>query len=606
MKKIRTIGWAFKLAWKINKKLLLIWFFIMGAISILPAVVLIYNEKIIREINQFLNFGEGGFNNVVPLIVVYGIVFTLVGLSNRFNADLIYMVIFDSYYYGMEELLMDSVQNFSMEELLKKDINDEYYAVVGREGSLTDFFSGFFTLFGKVVSLVSLLIVAARLSIVVMIISVLYIVGIVWLNASYVEKLRYNLDSIRDKERLAGYYENLPLSREAAKEIRINKSSNILLDKWEKAFETIYRYLIKNSFDVELRTFISGLGFYAFLVLMIIYSIFQVENGSMEVESLLVIFTMCMNIYSAVSGIVKNYMVTDRGLYALERQKAIFGNHVLNTSNVSTQENLDKKNNTVFETKNLVYSYGTGKPVLKDVNFALKEGEIVALVGENGSGKSTLVKLLLKLYQPDSGSIKFYGNDYSTLNPKTLRKKIGAFFQDFYLFHTSLKENVGCGDIEEVNDEQKIDQAIALGGVKSFLKKLKFGKDTFIHNWVERSGVEVSGGEKQKIAIARAYMNDKDVYVFDEPASALDPIAELEQFMNIKEKISGKTAILISHRVGFARMADRIVLMDHGEIKESGTHEELMKKNGLYAHFFNEQAIWYQKHKEVVEDNANG
>lgn len=603
MKKIKTIGWAFKLAWKINRKLLFIWFSLMTIISVLPAVALNYNEKIIREINRFLNLGEGGFSDVVPFIIAYGIIFTFVGLSNRFNVDMIYMVIFDSYYYGMEELLMDSVQGFSMEELLKKDANDEYYAVVGREGSLTDFFSGFFTLFGKIASLIALLVVAARLSVVVMIISIVYIIGIIWLNANYVEKLRRNLDNVRDKERLAGYYENLPLSREAAKEIRINKSSDFLLDKWEKAFAPIFKYQIQNSFDIELRTFISGFGFYVFLVIMILYSIFRVADGDMAVESLLVIFTMCMNIFSSVSGIAKNYMVTDRGLYALERQRDIFGNHISKTKN-DNSDDFDKKNDVVFATKDLTYSYGTDKPILKNVNFSVKEGEIVALVGENGSGKSTLVKLLMKLYQPDSGEIRFFGNEYSKLGAKSLRKKIGVFIQDFYLFHIALKENVGCGDVEEVANEAEIDRALELSGVSSFIGKLKYGKDTFIHNWVEREGVEISGGEKQKTAIARAYMNNKEVFVFDEPASALDPIAELEQFMNIKEKLAGKTAILISHRVGFARMADRIVLMDQGEIKETGTHEELMKKNGLYAHFFNEQAIWYQKKDESSEETA--
>lgn len=137
------------------------------------------------------------------------------------------------------------------------------------------------------------------------------------------------------------------------------------------------------------------------------------------------------------------------------------------------------------------------------------------------------------------------------------------------------------------------------GGAAGFVSRLSQGKDTFIYKWIEKSGADFSGGERQKLAVSRAHMSDKEILIFDEPASMLDPISELEQFMNIKEKIRGRTAILISHRVGFARLADRIILLDEGKVAETGTHNELMAKNGLYARFFNEQAQWYQNETEM-------
>jgi ATP-binding cassette subfamily B protein len=201
---------------------------------------------------------------------------------------------------------------------------------------------------------------------------------------------------------------------------------------------------------------------------------------------------------------------------------------------------------------------------------------------------------LLQLYRPQTGSVYFYGTDYNGLGNDFLRNRIGAFFQDYYLFHVSIAENVGYGDVDNVFNADKVNAAIEKGGAANVVVKAPYGADTFVAKRVNKDATDFSGGERQKIAVSRAHMSDKDILIFDEPASMLDPISELEQFMNIKEKIEGSTAILISHRVGFARLADRIILMDKGVVAEVGTHDELMAKEGLYAKFFNEQAQWYQ------------
>lgn len=597
MNKIKAIGWAFSLAWRFNKKALIGWFTLLGVVSLLPAIALEYNKKIISLLSEFTMTGYGGFQDVFPYIVVFGIITSLIGLSNRLNNDLIYMMMFDSYYFGMEEVLMDAVQNFSFEELLKKDAKDEYYSVFLREGSLTDFISGLCALFGKFINIFSLIIVAFSISSVVSYISIVYVIGIVWLNMIFVEKLRYSWHTIKENQRLSNYYESLPFITESAKEMRIYSSLKILLDRWRENYKAIYNCETKYKLAVELRIFVSGLGFYIFLAAMVIYSLFAVADGTMKPDVLLVIFTLCLNIFTSVSGVAKNLMITDHGLFALERQYKIFA-HRTRTKDQGSDKKPEKKSNDVFSTQNLCYSYKNDIPALINVNFRLHEGETVALVGSNGSGKSTLVKLLLKLYKPEHGNIHFYGTDITEIDHELLRNKIGVFFQDFFLFHTPIKENVGYGDIKHIDDEQRIYAAMEKGGSLDYCKKLPLGIDTYIYRTVEKSGVDFSGGEKQKIAVSRAHMSDKDILIFDEPASMLDLIAELEQFMNIKEKIRGRTAVLISHRVGFARLADRIVLMDNGEIKEEGTHEELIKQNGLYAKFFYEQAMWYQKKNE--------
>ena len=179
------------------------------------------------------------------------------------------------------------------------------------------------------------------------------------------------------------------------------------------------------------------------------------------------------------------------------------------------------------------------------------------------------------------------------------------FFQDFYLFHSSLRENIGVGAVEHMDNMDMIREALRKGGAEKVAANLPKGLDTLLGKFQDKSGSELSGGEKQRVASARTHMADRDVLIFDEPASMLDPIAEMEQFLGIKNLLKGRTAILISHRVGFARMADKIIMLDGGKIAEMGSHEELMALNGRYAHFFNEQAQWYGVSQEAANGGAD-
>lgn len=596
--KIKAIKWAFHLAWRFNKKILILCCAALCAVSILPALALTYRQTILAALNHFIGTGEGSIETILPAIIMFGIITVLIGLSNRLNDELIYSIMFDSYYFGMEEILMDSVQKYTMEELLQKDTNDEYYACVLREGSLTDFISGFCSLLGKFTGIFSLLIVAFSVSKRIFAISAVYITGVIWLNLLFVEKLRERRDKIKDKERLAGYYENLPSMPDCAKEIRIFESQESIMTSWRETYKAIYKNELKNNFSIELRAFMSGFGFYLFLAVMIVSSLFAVAGGNLTTDVLLVIFTLCMNIFTAVSSVARTLISTDYGLHALERQYRVFGTRAESAEDkgVSAEAKTIGSSNcqAVFRTEALSYSYKGDKLALENVSVSINQGEIVALLGLNGSGKSTLVKLLLQIYRPLSGKIYYMNQGYDSLENGFLKNKIGAFFQDYYLFHAPVWENIGYGDIENVDDMDRIDAALEKGQAKSFVRNLPYGSETFVHKRIVKEGVDFSGGECQKLAVSRAYMSDKEIFIFDEPASMLDPVSELEQFMRIRDTVKGKTAILISHRIGFARLADKIVFMDKGKVAEVGSHQELLAKGGLYARMFQEQAEWYQ------------
>jgi ATP-binding cassette subfamily B protein len=175
------------------------------------------------------------------------------------------------------------------------------------------------------------------------------------------------------------------------------------------------------------------------------------------------------------------------------------------------------------------------------------------------------------------------------------------FFQDFHIFHAALRENVGFGDLKSLGNTERIQLAMQKGGADKLPPRFPKGLEQWLNRDVIKDGAMLSGGEKQRVAVSRAHMSDKEILIFDEPAAALDPIAEMKQFHAIREKIEGRTAILISHRVGFARLADRILVLDGGKLAETGTHDELMASGGIYAGFFREQAQWYEQ--EGSEDN---
>lgn len=620
--RFRAALWAFGIAWRIDRRILILCCVLLSAVSVLPAAALTYRQKILAALNRFLSIGEGSMEEILPVILLFGGITVLAGLANRLNDEFIYSIMFDSYYFGMEEILMDSVQEYTMEELLGKDAKDEYYACVMREGSLTDFISGFCSLLGKFVGLVSLLGVAFSASKPVCAIILLYTIGVVWLNLLSIKRQRSHWERIRDKERLAAYYEGLPSAPDCAKEIRIFGSQKRILEKWREAYGAVFDNELKNSLNTELRTFASGMGFYLFLGVMILQTLGEVAAGRMAAETLLVLFTLCINVFAAVSGVARTLVSVDYGLSALERQYRVFeiGKGRRGTVSAETgglvspkvcragqgasaweqgsKAGADSAEESVFRTEGISFSYQGDKKVLADVSVSVRRGETVALVGPNGSGKSTFVKALLQLYRPAAGKIYYLGRDYEGLRDGFLGNRIGAFFQDYYLFHVPIWENIGFGDIENVEDRRRIQAALEKGQAASFVRSLPFGEETFVHRSIVKEGRDFSGGEQQKLAISRAYMSDKDIFIFDEPASMLDPISELEQFMSIRDTVKGKTAILISHRIGFARLADKIIVMDQGRVAETGTHQELMAKKGLYARMFLEQAQWYRQETE--------
>jgi ATP-binding cassette subfamily B protein len=223
----------------------------------------------------------------------------------------------------------------------------------------------------------------------------------------------------------------------------------------------------------------------------------------------------------------------------------------------------------------------------------LHAGEILALVGENGAGKTTLVKLLARLYDPDEGRILLDGHDLREYDLFAMRANIGVIFQDFVRYHFTAADNIAVGRIEARDDRARIVAAAERSLADEVIQKLPKGYDQIIGKRF-RTGIDLSGGEWQKVAIARAYMRDAQLLILDEPTAALDARSEFEVFKRFKELSQGKTAVLISHRFSSVRMADRIVVLMDGAVEAIGTHAELLGQGGRYAELFELQAAGYR------------
>jgi ATP-binding cassette, subfamily B, bacterial len=245
--------------------------------------------------------------------------------------------------------------------------------------------------------------------------------------------------------------------------------------------------------------------------------------------------------------------------------------------------------------ENLSFTYpGNNFNTINNVSFEIKKGEIVALVGPNGAGKSTLVRLLCRFYDPDSGKIKYDGHDIRNIEPEEYRNQFSVVFQDFMLYNLSAGENIRIGNIDEKKPENRIKSSARTTGIHELIDKLPNGYETIIGNLFDDSR-ELSWGEWQKIALARAIFRDAPLLILDEPSSSLDADTEFDIFSRFREIVKGRTSILISHRFTNVSLADRIIVLDKGGIAETGSHDELMKHRGIYFSMYTKQSSRFNK-----------
>jgi ATP-binding cassette subfamily B protein len=395
------------------------------------------------------------------------------------------------------------------------------------------------------------------------------------------------------ERRQLDYLRQIGASVETAKEVKIFNLHRFLIDRYrflaEKFFRANRTLARKRAFWGTLLAALGTLGYYTAYA----YIAWRTVRGDFSIGDLTFLAGSFLRLRQLLEGLLIGFsQVASQALY-LDDLFSFF----------QIQPEIHSRPDAVaipqpitqgFVFENVGFRYPDAESwAVRHLDFELRAGEVLALVGENGAGKTTLVKLLARLYDPDEGRILLDGRDLRDYDLDDLRANMGVIFQDFVRYNLSAGENIGVGLVEAMTDDARIRDAARRGMAEDVIAALPNGYEQLIGRRFKQ-GVDLSGGQWQKIAIARAYMRDAQVMILDEPTAALDARAEFEVFQRFKELSDNRTAVLISHRFSSVRMADRILVLAGGRIEASGTHAQLMTQGGRYAELFELQAAGYR------------
>jgi ATP-binding cassette subfamily B protein len=404
----------------------------------------------------------------------------------------------------------------------------------------------------------------------------------------------YSLNRRQTPERRElDYVRYIGASDETAKEVKLFNLSEFLIDRFKQLSGKFYRdnkrLAIRRSLWGAAFSFFGTIGYYGAYV----FIVYKAIQGKISIGDLTFLAGSFRQLRSLLDGILSRFTAVSQGAIYL---KDFFDFFHIQPKIIHSVKALPFPNpikeGFVFEQVGFKY-VNSENWANRNLNFTLKAGEKLALVGENGAGKTTLVKLLARLYDPTEGRILLDGHDLREYNLAELRYNVGVIFQDYIRYQMTVSQNIAVGNIDEKENAELITQSARKSLADLLVQKLPGGYEQPLGKRFNQ-GVELSGGEWQKIALARAYMKNAQLLILDEPTAALDARAEYEVFQRFSELTKGKTAVLISHKFSTVRMADRILVLDKGELLEMGTHQELLNKKGRYAELFNLQAMGYK------------
>lgn len=574
------------------------WLLLSLAITLVAALVpvaqLYVNKLIVDQVVQTLDGSLVNWRSLLTLVgIALGLTLTQSGLTQADNY--VSQVLSDRFtLYANHVLLQQAVRlDLAHYEL------PEFYDTLSRAqqsgstypvrvlGTLTDLAGQFITFAGLLTLLLSF-------NPLILVLLVLTSLPALWVGIRY-SGLRFKLLRRQTQSgRMADYLQRVLTTQEYVKEVRLYNLGSYLLGQWRDIRTQFNQELAemaasqaKLRFGVGL---MSSLGFYGAYAWVIVRTV----QGAITLGDL----TMYSGAFQQSQGLIQAVLFNIALVYEFNLYVSQFFEFLDLTPSV-----VDLPHPRPFPTpmqtglalQNVSFTYpGAAEPTLRHLNLTVRPGESIALVGVNGAGKTTLLKLLTRFYDVDEGQITIDGIALREFDLMELRRNIGVVFQDFSRYNLSVQDNIGFGDLRERDNLYRIKQAAEEAGADRLIADLEHGYQTILGKTFSDSA-ELSGGQWQKVGLARAFMTPAQILILDEPTAALDAIAEYELFQRFRQLTQGKMTFLVSHRFSTVRMADRIVVLEHGQIIEVGSHAELMARNGLYARMFSLQASSYDR-----------
>lgn len=589
---LKTLPKFFKMIWATSPRLAMLNLVLRGIKAGIP-LALLYVAKLI--IDEVIDLREGDSSSETYIWMLVGI-----ELGLALSSDILNRVI------GLSDgLLGDLFANVTsvrlMEHAASMDLsqfeNANFYDKLERARRQT---TGRVVLMSQMLSqvqdLLSIVFLAAGLLVVSPWLILLLIFAVV---PAFITETRFNRRSYSlsrswtPERRELDYLRFIGASNTTAKEVKIFNLSNFIVQRFATLADSYYQ--VNRTLSVQ-RTFwgslFNGLGIAAYYAAYI-FIIRDTVSKDISIGDLTFLSGSFLRLRQLLQAMLGRFSsIAQSALYLQDLFD--FFDIVPDIKDSDTLEPFPEALQFGIVFENVGFKYpGTERWAVRHLNFHLKAGEKLALVGENGAGKTTLVKLLSRLYDPSEGRILIDGKDLKSFALDDLRHAIGVIFQDFVKWEMTAKENIAVGRVEEMADTMRIEDAAEKSLADSVVSKLAEGYDQMLGRRFSK-GVDLSGGEWQKVALGRAYMRDAQILILDEPTAALDARAEYEVFERFSELTKAKTAVLISHRFSTVRMADRILVLKDGEMVEIGSHQELVNKDGLYAELFALQAQGYK------------
>ena len=583
----------FKLVWHTSPSLTICNIVLRIIRSAIPLAILYIGKLIIDEVVLLTHSTNAASHNYLWQLV--GVEFGLAILSDGLTraTNLVDSLLGDLFSNDTSIQIMKHAATLDLDQFEDSTFYDKLerarQQTVGRTVLLSQVLS-------QVQDLITMLFLAAGLVVFNPWLILMLIVAVIpaFLGESYFNDKNYSLNRRQTPERRElDYIRFIGASDDTAKEVKIFNLADFLTDRFRQLSNKFYQdnkaLVIKRSLWGTIFAILGSVGYYGAYVFIIATTI----AGKQSIGALTFLAGSFRQLRSLLESILSRFTSVSQGAIYLKDFFDFFEIQPKIKHSANARP-FPRPIQTGFVFDNVGFRYHNSERwANRHLSFTLHAGEKLALVGENGAGKTTLVKLLARLYDPSEGRILLDGHDLKEYDLGELRKEVGVIFQDYIRYQMTVSQNIAVGNIDEKENESLIQHAANQSLADILVQKLP---DKYAQALGKRfnQGVELSGGEWQKIALARAYMKDAQLLILDEPTASLDARAEYEVFERFTELTKGKTAVLISHRFSTVRMADRILVLERGELIESGDHAALLQKNGRYAELFNLQAKGYQ------------